>query len=69
MSVVNYDITFSDEDLSEIESANGQASVYALVSFQHRNHRQNFQLSHRKATARQRKATVKEKIIITRLSI
>ena len=29
VSVVNYDITSSDEDLSEIESADGQAFVYA----------------------------------------
>ena len=29
VSVVNYDMTSSDDDLSEIESANGQAFVYA----------------------------------------
>ena len=29
MSVVNYDITSSEDELGEIESANGQAFVYA----------------------------------------
>ena len=34
VSVVNYDITSSDEDLSEIESADGQAFVYASRELQ-----------------------------------
>ena len=51
VSVVNYDITSSNMDFSEIHQQTARHLCTLLASFQHHDYQRNSQLSHYKAKA------------------